>query len=128
LVTVVTNKSRFGNADASTTTTPVPRKGEVKMTMVPSGYHQSDREIEESIHYFVNNTLFKRVKLISHEGMMDYGTRISKFVLNGLKVKGETQRELFWSNHKARVSKILNRKRNKIGGDRMYSGVGLNRN
>jgi hypothetical protein len=115
LLTVVTNKSRFGDADASTITTPVPRKGVVKMTMIPSGYHQSDREIEESIRYFVNNTLIKKVKFISHEGMMDYGTTISKFVLKGLKVKEETQRELFWSNHKARVSKILNRKRNNIG-------------
>ena len=85
------------------------------MTMVPSGYHQSDREIEESIRYFVNNTLIKKVNFISHEGMMDYGAAISKFVLKGLKVKGETQRELFWSNHKARVSKIINRKRNNIG-------------
>jgi hypothetical protein len=115
LVTVVTNKSRFGNADSSTITTPVPRKGEVKITMVPSGYHQSDREIEESIRYFVNHTLIKKVKFISHGGMMNYGTTISKFVLRGLKVKGETQQELFWSHHKARVSKILNRKRNNIG-------------
>jgi hypothetical protein len=115
LVTVVTNKSRFGNADTSTITTRVPRKAEVKMTMIPSGYHQTDREIEESIRYFVNNTLIKKVKFISHEGMMDYGTSISKFVLKGLKVQEETQRELFWSNHKARVSKIINRKRNNIG-------------
>ena len=71
LITVITNKSRFGNADTSTVTTRVPHKSEVKMTMIPSGYHQSDREIEESIRYFVNHTLIKRVKFISHEVMMD---------------------------------------------------------
>jgi hypothetical protein len=40
----------FGNADSSTITTPVPRKGEVKMTMVPSGYAPPERSRNGRVH------------------------------------------------------------------------------
>ena len=105
--TVVTAKSKFGDTAESTVSTFTPG-GDV------GGYHQTHTSVENSIRHFVNHVMIRKVKFISHEGMMDYGQPISEYVLDNLMVMVEPNRSIFWHAHKKSVTTILNRKRNNI--------------
>jgi hypothetical protein len=106
LPTVVTANSKLGDTYSTVSTFTPGGDGE--------GYHQTHKSVENSIRHFVNHVMIKKVKFISHEGMMDYGQPISEYVLDNLKVMVEPNRSIFWHAHKKSVTTILNRKRNNI--------------
>ena len=104
---VVTAESKLGGDTASTVSTFTPGGD-------GGGYHQTLKSVENSIRHFVNHVMIRKVKFISHDGMMDYGQPISEYVLDNLKVMDEPNRSIFWHANKKSVTMILNRKRNNI--------------
>ena len=73
----------------------------------------------------VRTELFKKVKFITHERMLEYGHVVSKTVLKALELgRDEAVKELYWNAYSGYVNKALNDKRGNVNNEMKKAFLG----
>ena len=89
---------------------------------------QAEDSRKEQIAFFretVRTDLFKKVKFITQERMLDYGHRVSLTVLKALDLgKDEAVKERYWNAYSGYVNKALNYKRGNVNNEMKKAFLG----
>ena len=102
-------------------------------TQLEQKYHkrsaqQSEDSRKEQIAFFretVRTDLFKKVKFITQERMLDYGHKVSLTVLKALELgKDEVVKERYWNAYSGYVNKALNDKRGNVNNEMKKAFLG----
>jgi hypothetical protein len=96
---------------------PVKNRPTYEEQQVESGAFQNSQIQKEMFSSVVRNTLFPLVKFITHPGMLDYGDRVSKIVLQGLNLESELEKKDYWRTCSVLVNEVLNQKRGNVNNE-----------